>query len=90
MQTPPLAGGVVGAIDGFLNVATRFSENFSHFARHFGGAIFLALDQNFGGAKKNFGAFRSRRKSPLVIRSFGGINGKTGQRVMQVGVRFFF
>jgi hypothetical protein len=34
----------------------------------------------------NFGAIINDPDSPV----FGGINGKTGQRVMQVGIRFFF
>jgi hypothetical protein len=34
----------------------------------------------------NFGSIINDPDSPV----FGGINGKTGQRVMQVGVRFFF
>jgi hypothetical protein len=34
----------------------------------------------------NFGSIINDPDSPV----FGGINGKTGQRVMQVGIRFFF
>jgi hypothetical protein len=48
-------------------------------------ALNILNHPNFGFANNNIGIIADP-DSP----TFGGINGKTGQRVMQVGVRFFF
>ena len=61
------AGHVVGHVDGFLHVAARFFEDFTHFAGHVLGKILFALDEQLGGAEQNFRAFGRGYQPPFFV-----------------------
>src|SRR5579863_399559 len=74
-EAAAFAGHEVGHVDGFLNVAASFGEDFAHFAGHVAGNVFFALDQDFGSAEKNFGAFGRGSEAPGIEGFFGGFDG---------------
>jgi hypothetical protein len=75
MQPAAFAGGVIGAIDRFLDIAARFFQDFAHFAGHVAGVLCFVANQNFADAKKNLGAARRRRVTPGVEGFTGGSDG---------------
>ena len=74
MQTTAFAGGVVSAVDRFLNIAARLFQHLAHFARHVGRETFFVADQNFAQPKQNLGPARRGRATPAVERFLRGVN----------------
>ena len=74
-QPAPFAGVVIGGVNGFLHVAAGLGQHLAHFAGHLAGILFLALDQDLGGAENDLGAARSRHQSPLGEGALGGGDG---------------
>src|SRR6185369_10693533 len=85
VQTSPFAGGVVSAIDCFLNVAAGFFQHLTHFASHVRGEFFLVANQDLTETEKHFGAFWCGRVAPAIERSLRGVNG--GMDVVASGKR---
>ena len=79
-HTAAFASVVVGGVDGLLHVAASFVQHFAHFAGHLAGIVFFAFDENFGGAKNDFGAARRGHESPLREGALGSVDGSVNIR----------
>jgi len=74
-EASAFASVVVGGVDGFLHVAAGFGEDLAHLAGHFLGIVFLALDEDFGGAENNLSPAGRRDETPLGEGALGGVDG---------------
>src|SRR6185437_16011316 len=75
VEPAALAGHEVEHIDGFLDIAAGLDQHLAHLARHGGGELLLAGDQQLGGAIEDLGAARGGSGAPCGI---GGSGGGTG------------
>src|SRR6185369_251109 len=75
MKTSTFTRSVIGAVDGFLNVAARFLQNLSHLAGHVGGVLIFVLNKDLSEAEEQLGTLRSRSGAPFIKRSLRRING---------------
>ncbi len=74
VKSPSFAGGVVSAVNCFLNVAAGFFQNLAHLARHVRGELFLVADQDLAETKQQFSAFGGRRVAPAIEGVLRGID----------------
>src|SRR5260370_34750264 len=66
MKPSSFAGGVVSAIDCFLNVAPALFQYFSHFASHIGGESILVCNKDLTKTEKQFRASRRGSVAPAI------------------------
>ena len=67
-KPPAFSRHVVGRIDRLLHVAARLAQDLAHLACHVAREFFLALDQDFAGAKDDLRPLRRRRQTPFFER----------------------
>ena len=74
-QAAAFAGGVIAAIDGFLNVTARFLDDLAHLARHQLRILFLARDQDLRRLVQHLSAARCGHQSPRLEGLLGRLDG---------------
>ena len=73
-QAPSLRRSIVGSIDSFLDIASSFSNDFSHFPCHFPRKIFLARNHEVADLSQNVAAPRRRNETPFFKSQAGSLH----------------
>src|SRR3954451_3404551 len=74
MKATAFTGGVIGAIDCFLNVTAGLFQDLAHFARHIRGVLILVTNQNLTYSKQDLSATWRRHATPTRKRLLCGVD----------------
>ena len=75
-QTTCLCGGVVGSIDGFLDITLGFLQRLAHFTRHDRSKLVLATCEDVTCLAQDVSALRCRHQAPRTEGCRGSTNGR--------------